>query len=294
MSHRVAQRGGNTKPRAKKRVRARAWCFTWNNYTEQDIEKTLAYFGGDLKCSYAFQEEEGDEKKTPHLQGVVRFGNAKDFSALKAKFPKVHWEICKDWDAAIEYCLDPRKRKPGGRFWESGCVVQCKDPLEGKTLRAFQREVCNIVLREPHDRRIYWFVDEKGAAGKSSLIKHIKIKNKKQTLLAEGKGADVLYALKIHLDTHKIIKNVFIDIPRCMDEKYISYSTIEKIKNGYCMSGKYESCELLFDPPHIFVFANKKPDISKLSQDRWLIYEIDEEGDFQDITQDCLFPPYQV
>ena len=52
---------------------------------------------------------------------------------------------------------------------------------------------------------------------------------------------------------------------------------MECFKNGYVLDTKYEGQKKRFVPPHIFVFSNSLPDISKLSKDRWNIIDINEE-----------------
>jgi hypothetical protein len=69
---------------------------------------------------------------------------------------------------------------------------------------------------------------------------------------------------------------VFLDIPREKAD-YISYQSIEGLKNGIGFSAKYESSMLLFPSMHVVVFANFSPsdrDLAKLSSDRWVITEI--------------------
>jgi len=57
-------------------------------------------------------------------------------------------------------------------------------------------------------------------------------------------------------------------------EEYISYGAMEKIKNGFYMSSKYESKPIIRNCPHIICFANFEPDYDKLSQDRWKVHNI--------------------
>nr|KAG5709282.1 hypothetical protein BaRGS_018034 [Batillaria attramentaria] len=52
-------------------------------------------------------------------------------------------------------------------------------------------------------------------------------------------------------------------------EDHINYEIIESIKNVIIFSPKYESGMKIFEPPHVVVFANFSPNLSKLSQDRW-------------------------
>lgn len=68
--------------------KARNWCFTINNYTEDDLKSIP-----DWDCkAVAFSQETG-ESGTPHLQGFVCFQNAVRLSTMKLLHPRAHWEI---------------------------------------------------------------------------------------------------------------------------------------------------------------------------------------------------------
>lgn len=94
----VAHSDCNTSNKSSSRVRSRNWCFTLNNYTEEDINslKTDDY-------EYVFQEETG-EQGTKHLQGLICFKNPMSLSSLKKINNKAHWEKCKNKKASIKYC----------------------------------------------------------------------------------------------------------------------------------------------------------------------------------------------
>lgn len=85
-------------------TRSRYWCFTLNNYTEEDITNITI-----LRCDYVFQEEKG-ENGTPHLQGILMFKNACSFRSVKKKIPRAHIERCKNKLASIKYCSKPDTR----------------------------------------------------------------------------------------------------------------------------------------------------------------------------------------
>lgn len=65
------------------------------------------------------------------------------------------------------------------------------------------------------------------------------------------------------------------DLSRTQAEKIDAiYMAMEQFKNGRIFSPKYHSATKVFRTPHVVVFANYPPDLSKLSQDRWDIEEL--------------------
>lgn len=88
---------GNTKNNACP-GKCRNWCFTLNNYSEEDI-KTITSNG----CEYVFQEETG-KSGTKHLQGVLIFKNAVSFKSVKSILPTAHLEKCKNIRHSVLYC----------------------------------------------------------------------------------------------------------------------------------------------------------------------------------------------
>jgi hypothetical protein len=70
---------------------------------------------------------------------------------------------------------------------------------------------------------------------------------------------------------------VLINIPKSFDQEYLSYTGIEEVKDMLFYSGKYEGGQVDGNPPFVFVFSNIPPEVDKLSEDRWMIYNIDED-----------------
>lgn len=80
-------------------TRSRNWCFTLNNYEDEDIK----FFQEIPKAKFTFQEETG-KNGTPHLQGLLIFKDAKTFERVKKLHPKCHWEVCRNIKASQLYC----------------------------------------------------------------------------------------------------------------------------------------------------------------------------------------------
>jgi len=93
--------------------RARAWCFTLNNYTEDDATNILGMVSEFFRY-ICFGREVG-ESGTPHLQGYAYSVNPCSFTYVRARIPSAHWEVSKGRpDQAIAYC------EKDGVFYERG------------------------------------------------------------------------------------------------------------------------------------------------------------------------------
>lgn len=66
------------------------WCFTLNNYTEEEYKKIF-----EIKTDYAIVGKEKGESDTPHLQGYIVFPARKTFGAVKKSIPRAHIERVK-------------------------------------------------------------------------------------------------------------------------------------------------------------------------------------------------------
>lgn len=249
--------------------KSRAWFFTYNNYAEDIVDQLAHQFGTHCE-KYVFQEETG-EKGTPHLQGVVRFKNARYLGGLKKLFgDKIHWELCKDWNAAVTYCSKDETRS--GKICSKGIPKPIVDLLDTYFKKYWQKHVIEIVQRPPDDRTIYWFTDVRGGAGKTTLAKHLCLRY--EALYISGGVKDMKYGVASWLEEHGEIRTIIMDLCRTKEE-FVSYEGIESVKNGIFFNTKYESKMVIFNSPHVIVFANFLPDLAKLSKDRWKLYDID-------------------
>lgn len=95
------------------RLRARAYCFTWNN-PPPEARATI----DSISTRYKMYQLETGEAGTPHLQGLLVFSNAISFDSLKSKLPLCHLERTKSIKASIAYCSKSDGRLEGP--WESG------------------------------------------------------------------------------------------------------------------------------------------------------------------------------
>jgi hypothetical protein len=262
---------GNTKTLS----RSRGWCYTWNNYTEDDRISLLNWQTQQTQC-YVMGKEVG-ESGTPHLQGYMYMVNARTFDQMKKHWPKVHWEKAKGKPKENRaYCTKD------GDYVEGGWKVEPAEKSKERATRALERyndvvwrdwqcDILKRVAEAPDDRSVIWVVDLKGGHGKSFLAKYLYLTI--PTIIADGKKDNVFNQLKTKLDEGIDPKLVLLDIPRC-GQGYMNYGVIEQLKNGLCYSGKYEGGDCVFDPPHVIVMANFEPDYSQFTGDRWRVIDI--------------------
>jgi len=102
----------------------KAYCFTLNNYTEDEYANVCRVCENESR--YAIIGREVGEQGTPHLQGYVMFTRAYRFATIKDRFlPRCHIEVAAgSTDRNYDYC------SKGGDFREFG-----ERPAKGKRSR---------------------------------------------------------------------------------------------------------------------------------------------------------------
>ncbi len=101
---------------------AKRWCFTLNNYTEEDINHIKELFHIE-SCVFAVVGIESGENGTPHLQGFFHLRNKKRFQQLKNMIPRAHIEPANGTDEQNQiYC-----KKDNNLLLEVGTPAVSKD-----------------------------------------------------------------------------------------------------------------------------------------------------------------------
>ncbi len=273
---------GNTIPTptiVKKQIApAKRWCFTLNNYTDED--KSLISSIVPDKCSNGIIAEEIGESGTPHLQGYLEF---KVKCRPKNIIPNsaIHWEKAKgNIEQNYTYCS-----KEGKVFLTTGNYRLPKPVkiLSDDKLYDWQKDIIQIIDNEPNDRTIYWFWSNEGCIGKTTFCKYLTVRH--GAICLHGKGADVRNGVCDYLKNQGRTPDIVLfPIPRSTNTDYLSYEALENIKDMYFYSGKYEGGMVCGNSPHLFVFANEEPDTTKCSKDRWVIRNID----VKEVTQSSI------
>lgn len=287
-------------------MQSKRWCFTINNYDDADQERLRALAPSVV---YLVFGREVGETGTPHLQGFVVFATNKRLRGVKSLIgQRAHCETARGTSAqAATYCKKdddfeefgqlpgPQGRtnlyedfrewivaqpsKPTARdvaaewpsiFMRSGRVMEYVDLIYRVDLnvpgefREYQQHLANRLEGEPHGRRIIFVVDEAGGTGKSWFVrKWMSLHHEVTQCLSIGKRDDLAHVVDES-------KSVFLfDLPRSQSE-FLQYSVLEQLKDQMVFSPKYNSrMKMLHHRPHVVVFMNEHPDMTKLSQDRY-------------------------
>lgn len=256
----------------KARIRKRAWIGTLFDDSVAQFRDSLTDLGNDLKCDWIAQLERCPTTHRLHFHIGLYFKNPVGPS-FQSCFPEgMHWEFGRNWRAVKKYCCKVKTRVDGPWTNIEGLTFRetIRDPMSGLEPYPWQAKILEMIKERPHDREIWWFWEPIGNTGKSCLAKHIRMWYKAAVL--GGTAKDCFCSLKLRLEVDDV-KVIIFDLSRSQ-ENWVSYDAIEKIKNGVFFAGKYESGDVLMNPPHILVFANFEPILGKFSQDRWKIVRI--------------------
>lgn len=151
-----------------------------------------------------------------------------------------------------------------------------------------QKTIINIIdneLEQENTRRINWVYDEHGNTGKTYLARYY-VAQGNTYYITGGRQADILYSY----EGQPII---IYDLARTYaDNIEHIYTTFENLKNGFYLSTKYNTEQRIYSKqPIIIVLSNFKPDINKLSKDRWNIIDLEEIEDISSVNETEIIIP---
>jgi len=143
----------------------------------------------------------------------------------------------------------------------------CPQPiLEEGELRDWQSELHDVLKMEPDDRTVIFILDKEGGQGKTWFQRYMLTKYPEDVqVLSAAKRDDVAHALDES-------KNTFLfNVPRGGME-FMQYTILEQLKDRMVFSPKYDSRAKVFHrQPHVVVFCNEEPDLTKMTIDRYFV-----------------------
>lgn len=285
--------------------RGKNWCFTLNNYSEDDC-KRIKLLVSKNACDYIVYGEEVGDSGTPHLQGFISFSKRvylKD--AKKHISDRAHVELARMIPESIIYC------KKDGKVFEDGVLPSGQG--KRSDIDDFKLDVkaglCNLKdIREKHSgvyakfkSFVVEYVNDNAPdipvsdyplhEWQSELLEKLNGDPDDRTIIFivdqsgnNGKTWFAHYYASKHKDCQVMcpgkradmayilrtdIRVLILDAPRSKQGEFIQYDFLEDVKNGYVFNSKYESSIKKLKNIHLVVLMNEAPDLTKLSQDRF-------------------------
>lgn len=219
------------------------YCKKENNFFELGTMKT---------------SQQGKRNDLEELQKAIREGKSYD-------------EVCEEhFDTAAKFHKFIRERIQARDTQKE--LDSLKEEFASASLRPWQERLLDVVHENPSPRKIHWIWEEIGNVGKSWMAKYL-MAMENAVLLTPGKKADMAYIFSKNPSKVVIFDLSRTTAPTDGKEHYLDgvYSLAEDIKNGMVTSYKYDSANVLTTGSHVIFFANFAPDMTKWSQDRYLI-----------------------
>lgn len=140
--------------------------------------------------------------------------------------------------------------------------------------RIWQQRVLDFVEHSKPDRRsVHWYFDPVGGAGKTWLARFM-MSTKLAYVVKQCGGSSNFATIMAGAVASGWDQRCFVlDIPRsAQDHKF--YGCLEEVLDGMVTATKYQGGTVLFNQPHVLVFANFLPARENMSADRWVIHHI--------------------
>jgi len=159
--------------------------------------------------------------------------------------------------------------------------VQHVSVYENALLKPWQNKVLEF-MQQPSQREVIWVIGREGGEGKTFLQNYIKYYYGDRRVIATDIATDTKNIAHFLTKFSLECKDIFLFNHPCSSRETVAYDMLEGIKDGYKVSGKYNTRGLHFKTPNtVIVFSNDYPRTEALKKDRWRIYEIRDEQLFK-------------
>lgn len=288
------------------------WCFTLNNYTEDDISRLNDLIQTERKVTYIIYGKEVGQSGTPHLQGFVTFRSRLRLNQVKELIgSNPHVEVARNPNASINYCKKEGDWKEfgqrGGGQGKRSDLDDFKEAVKAGMLSLSEIREHHSETYAKYPRFVLEYIDdnypqvvipdfplrpwqldlkrrlEEPADRRKIIFIVDEVGNSGKSWFAHYYTRLLGECCQVMLPGKKAdmafalkagLKVLFLDAPRSKQGEFIQYDFLEDLKNGYVFSTKYESRIKSYEPLHVVVNMNESPDMTKLSADRYVIVNI--------------------
>lgn len=203
-------------------------------------------------------------------------------TATKQPGPCYHVAVCSTngRDALAKYTMKPNSRINGP--YADHPIYMGQDLPNIHDLKPWQARIFEEAGKEDIEKRtINWVFDQGGNTGKTTICKYLQYHHQIPTI----NFATARHMMDV-IAANRYKPMYCFDLTRTkpaevkMDDLY---SVLEQIKNGQLTKTMNKPEQWMQMPARVWVFSNYKPDLAKLSTDRFKIWEI-AEGELTAIT----------
>lgn len=297
----------------------RCWCFTLNNWTEEEYEAINA-----LDVTYLVVGKEVGENGTPHLQGFVQFHTVKRMRAVKEAIGKrAHVEPMRsNSEAAAKYCRKDSEYVEKGELVTMGARTDLKevvlalvdgtdpeDMLEYGATYLFNKRSLDDQAEEILNKRMKkrardaFGYDNVLLPWQEACVKNLDEQNDRKILFVVDDKGDrgkswlcewlmnereafwISEGLEVRdiAYAYKGEEYITVDVEKDVNPNHVPYKILERFKNGKIWSTKYHARIKRFPKPKIVVMMNWMPNMHAMSDDRYCVMRLkDNEWSFQE------------
>ncbi|AXH75489.1 MAG: replication-associated protein [Circoviridae sp.] len=247
-----------------------------------DIKKWL-----NMMCKkWAFQKEEGDSGYL-HFQGRFSLKVKKRLVEIKAPF-KWRLSITSKCNCTNMFYVTKEETRIEGPWTDEDKVVYI--PVQYRkyvnNLLPFQKSILNMPVNW---RVVNLIIDTTGNNGKSvtAALGELLYNGVDLPFCNDGNMLIQTVCDIIEGQQERTPGPFFLDLPRAIPKIHMAgyFTACEQIKKGKVWDCRYKYKSWWYDSPNVWVFTNKKPDLSYLSYDRWKLWEINENKELVEFIE---------
>lgn len=250
------------------------------NHTYFDYEGIHCSFGKVKKWAAAVQYlRKDDQNPLTNIELEKKIAGLID----KIKDAETDIDAFKQCDRMSDICgakiiRDLKNKAPS--LLTPGFLEDCKNLV----LKDWHKFIIDRLFNTANPRILLWIYDKIGANGKTDLLRYLIANFSDQIpfLKCTG-GAEAKHIIKKWIEYYGDPTSFVFDLPRTMSDRDSLYTLAETISDGLMTSTRYDGQNIGFKKCPVFVFANFLPNTEAMSEDRWLIYNLD-KGVLTDIT----------
>lgn len=226
---------------------------------------------------YVYQGERCPTTGSTHVQGYINTKEktraktlAKKLSAIGLPGITVKTASTRGREALKTYCM-----KKESRIWGPiglRDIYMAEDLPKLDDFWPVQQFCYQLVMGPVSKKKVHWIYDQEGQCGKTDFAKYMAYHHK-SVYLPYATTQNIINIVAEAGPNKVYIFNLTRSKPKDISGDDL-YSAMESVSDGFVVNTKWKAKSILFNPPHVLVFANCLPKMDALSKGRFIIHEV--------------------